>query len=251
VDPVDKLFEVPPDDFVSERDRLGRSLKEEGRDDLASQVKALRKPTLPAWALNQLARRRRKDVEALLEAGQELRGVQRGADPEGLRRLGQGRRELIRTLAEAAGDIVAEQGTLTDASRRAIEATLESASADPASGQELLQGRLTRPLELATGFDTLGGLTAVAGTGGEEPDTKARAEGRLQRALEDARKKLDQAEKDVRRAVMRADSLEAEAERVATRAREARDEVKSRKAELAEAKRKVRKAERARKGPSR
>jgi hypothetical protein len=245
VDPLDELFQVLPEDFVSERDRLVRSLKEEGKDDLAAEAKALRKPTLPAWALNQLVRRRRDDVQALLEASQELRGAQRGLDPEGFRRLTQRRRELIRPLVEAAGEILEEQGTLTDASRRAIEVTLESASADLGAGEELLGGRLVRPLELAAGFDALGGLAAVPGSGGEEPDARTVAKGRLQRSLEDARRRLDEAEKDVRRAVMRAESLEAEAERLAARARDVRSEVEARKAERTEAKRKVRKAERA------
>jgi hypothetical protein len=47
-DPVDRLFEAPPDEFVSERDELVRSLKEKGQDDLAAEAKALRRPTLPA-----------------------------------------------------------------------------------------------------------------------------------------------------------------------------------------------------------
>jgi hypothetical protein len=250
-DPLDRLFEVPPDDFVSERDALVRSLKEKGKDDLAAEAKALRKPTLPAWALNQLVRRRRKDVQALLEASQDLRGAQRGGDPEKLRRLAQRRRELILNLTDAAGGIVDEQGTLTDGSRRAIEATLESASADPGAGEELLAGRLLRPLELATGFDALGGLAAVPGTGGEESDQAsiARAETRLQRNLDEAQRRLEEAEKDLRRAVMRAESLEAEAERVAARAKEARAEIGARKAARTEAKQKVRKAERALKAP--
>jgi hypothetical protein len=250
-DPLDRLFEAPPDEFVSERDGLVRSLKEKGQDDLAAEAKALRKPTLPAWALNQLVRRRQKDVQALLAASQDLRGAQRGGDTEKLRRLAQRRRELILALTEAAGEIVAEQGALTDASRRAIEATLESASADPGAGEELLRGRLIRPLELATGFDALGGLASVPGTGGQEADqaSKARAETRLQRSLDEARRRLDEVEKDLRRAVMRAESLEAEAERVAARAREARAEIGARRAARTEAQRKVRKAERALKAP--
>ena len=249
-DPVDGLFEAPPDEFVSERDALVRSLKEKGKDDLAAEAKALRKPTLPVWALNQLVRRRRKDVRALLAASQDLRAAQRGGDPEKLRRLAQRRRELILALTETGGEIVSEQGSLTDASRRAIEATLESASADPAAGEELLRGRLVRPLELATGFDALGGLAAVPGTGGPEAEaSKARAETRLQRNLDEARRRLEEAEKDLRRAVMRAESLEAEAERVAARAREARAEIGARKTAVTEAKQKVRKTERALKGP--
>jgi hypothetical protein len=244
---IDRLFEVPPGEFVSARDDLVRSLKENGHDDLATEVKAFRKPTLPAWALNQLVRRRSDDVEAFLEAGQELRKVQRRGDPAGLRRATQRRRQLMAGLMGAAGEIVGEQGAMTDASRRAIEDTLETASSDPGSGQQLLRGRLTRPLERGTGFEALGGLTAVPGKGEGEPDAAGedRAEERLRHALEDARRRLEDAEKELRGAEMRAKTLAAEAERMTARAREAREGIEAKKAARAEAKRRVQKAERA------
>jgi hypothetical protein len=247
-DDIDGLFEAPPDAFVKERDRLTRSLKEEGKDGLAAEVKALRKPTLPAWAVNQLVRRHPKEVQLLIEAGREVQAQQRAADPEGLRRASQRRRDLISDLLRTAEPIVEEQGTATEATIRAIEATLEAASADPGAGEDLLRGRLTRPLAGGTGFEAVGGLVAVPGTGTEQPDPAAEAraeEGRLRKAVQDAQRRLEDAERDLRRAEMRAETLAAEAKKVAARATEAKEEVEERKAARADAKRRLQKATRA------
>ena len=54
----------------------------------AAEVKALRKPSLTAWALNQVSRDRPTDIDRLLEAGEQLREAQHGAlegDPTLLR----------------------------------------------------------------------------------------------------------------------------------------------------------------------
>jgi DNA repair exonuclease SbcCD ATPase subunit len=245
---IDRLFEVSPEDFVSERDRVSRSLKDGGQGELAAEVKKLRKPTLPAWTINQLVRRRRKDVEALLELGQELRHAQRGADAAGVRALGQRRRAMLSGLVTAAADIADEQGTATDATRRAVEDTLETALADPGAGEEVLAGRLTRPMEGGTGFDAVGAALTVVPGGAEKPDPAAELraeENRLRRSVEEARRRLAEAEDDVRRAEMRADTLAADAAKIAARTQEAGEQVKARKAARTEAKREVQKAERA------
>ncbi len=70
------LYGLPLADFTKARDELARRLRREGRRDDAEAVKALRKPTVAAWALNQLARRRPGDVERLLATGERLREAQ-------------------------------------------------------------------------------------------------------------------------------------------------------------------------------
>jgi DNA repair exonuclease SbcCD ATPase subunit len=247
-DEVDRLFEVPLDDFVRERDRVSKVLKDGGQTEPAAEVKQLRKPTLPAWTINQLVRRRREEVEALLELGEELRKAQRGADATRLRALGQRRREMLSGLVKAAASIADEQGSATDATRRAVEDTLETALADPGAGEEVLAGRLTRPFEGGTGFDAVGtGLTVVPG-GAAKPDPAAERrakEDRLRRGVEEARRRLAETEDEVRRAEMRADTLAADARKIAARAKEAADQVKARKSARTEAKRELQKAERA------
>ena len=51
----------------------------DGRREDAEEVRRLAKPTLPAWVVNQLTRRDRRDVDLLLDAGHRLRTTQGGS----------------------------------------------------------------------------------------------------------------------------------------------------------------------------
>ena len=84
---ADELYALQPSELTRERDERAKALRKEGDRDEADAVKALRKPTLAAWALNQLARRQPKEVERLLAAGEELRSAQE----ELLAEVGEGR----------------------------------------------------------------------------------------------------------------------------------------------------------------
>ena len=55
----DDLYGLPLDRFVAERGALAKALRADGRRDEASRVAALRKPSVAAWAVNQLARTQR------------------------------------------------------------------------------------------------------------------------------------------------------------------------------------------------
>ena len=81
---IDRLYGVPLDEFVAERDQLAKRLNKDGDREAGARVKALRKPTVGAWALNQAVRRRRKETAALLATG--------GAAAQGPGRAALGRR---------------------------------------------------------------------------------------------------------------------------------------------------------------
>ena len=68
----DELYAAAPEDFVAERARLAKALKENGLADDAKAVAAVRKPTVAAWALNQLSRNNRRETDLLLDAGHRL-----------------------------------------------------------------------------------------------------------------------------------------------------------------------------------
>ena len=72
---AEDLYGLPPGEFTRARDARVKELRKEDRD-AADAIKGLRKPTVAAWALNQLARRRPKDLARLLKAGEELRAAQ-------------------------------------------------------------------------------------------------------------------------------------------------------------------------------
>lgn len=150
VDGVDQLYELDPAQFVAARDRLARALRAAGDREAAKAVRGLRRPTLVAWALNQVARARAEEVAELLDAGAAVGRAQAqvmsgGASAE-LRAATRRRRELASTLARAAADLAGA------AHHDEAVATLDAASFDPEVAARLRRGRLTRELPPPSGF---------------------------------------------------------------------------------------------------
>src|SRR5688500_7583798 len=69
---VDALYELPLDEFVAARNALAKERKDKA-------LRSLRKPSVPAWAVNQLARRHESAVEAVIDSAEALRKAQRRA----------------------------------------------------------------------------------------------------------------------------------------------------------------------------
>ena len=139
---ADELYALPPADFTRERDERAKALRKEGTRDEADAVKALRKPTVAAWALNQLARRRAKEVERLVAAGEELRAAQdellAGGDRKAFQSAAAREREQVAKLADEATDLVSEAGErATPALREKIAETLHAAALDEDTAEEL------------------------------------------------------------------------------------------------------------------
>jgi len=70
---IDDLYGLPLDRFVAERTALARELRGAGRREEAGEVAALRKPSVAAWAVNQLVRTQGRAVDELFEAVDALR----------------------------------------------------------------------------------------------------------------------------------------------------------------------------------
>ena len=70
---VDRLFELPLEEFIAARNELARLLKNEGNATAAEEVKQLSKPNVAAWTINQLSRQQKDAVRVLLEAAAKLR----------------------------------------------------------------------------------------------------------------------------------------------------------------------------------
>ena len=246
---IDELFALPPDRFTSSRDELFRRLTKEGDKEAAASVKALRKPTLVAWALNQLPRRLGKDLRALVEAGETLRTAQRraasGAKDTGFQEASETRRRLVRNLTGKATGILSEAGKPSQAAEAEIARSLEAASVDVEAGDLLLAGRLSKAISTVPGFDSVGGFEAIAGTGGEQADLDlARDTTAARAALRNAERQASKAEADVRRARMRADTLAEEAVELRRRAEEAAGEADELERTAAQARRKLQRARR-------
>jgi hypothetical protein len=155
---VEELFGLPPEEFVAARDDLARRLKREGDPETAARVKALRRPTLSAWAVNQLARGRGQELAPLLAAGERLRSAHRAALAGGgaaeLRAATRAEREVVTGLVEIALELLRDAGhPTTDATRDRVAATLHAAAADEAAAELVRSGRLTADLD-PSGFGT-------------------------------------------------------------------------------------------------
>jgi hypothetical protein len=163
------LFREAPESFIAARDDLVARLRAEGREADAARVKALRKPTVVAWALNQLAARDPEDVRALLDAGAEVRAAQQAAlssrrgATERLRSAGAVRKSAVAELAAVASAALADAGRSPDPHVDAIVIALETCSVDPEAGAALAAGTLERPPEASTGFGDVFGLTPLEG----------------------------------------------------------------------------------------
>jgi hypothetical protein len=137
------------------RDALAKQLRAEGDKDAAAEVKALRRPTVAAWAVNQVARttRTKKDVAALLQVGDRLRDAHDelldGKGDAGIRTATAERRKLVAKLTKAAVELLGAGG---EAQREAISNTFDAAVADPEAGLLVRSGRLHKELEAPSGF---------------------------------------------------------------------------------------------------
>ena len=75
-DHAEELYALPLGEFTTARNDLEKRLRKDGKRDEAAEVKSLRKPTAPAWALNQVARERPKVIAELVKTGGQVRDAQ-------------------------------------------------------------------------------------------------------------------------------------------------------------------------------
>ncbi len=217
--PVDELYALPLDEFTPARDELVKRLRAGGDKDAADAVKALRKPTLPAWAVNQLARKEAEPLRRLLELRDELSDA---GDAKEVRRLSEERRKVMAHLVDRAGEILEEAGhSATAATIEAVSKTLQAGGGDE-DRERLVRGILDRPLE-PSGFEALSGFEAFA-TAEEEPDPGPSPAAR--RKAEKLAKEAEAAEREANELAHKAD----EAERLAADLRDRADKA-SRRAE--------------------
>jgi len=224
---LDELYAAPPENFIRARNDLARRLKQAGQVDVAARVKQLRKPTVPLWAVNQLARRHHDEVRALLDAGDRLRAAQQAAlrgEAEELRTATADERKLLRSLTQRGQELLRETGHSADPKR--IVGTLRAAAVDPGGRELLEQGRLSEDLE-ASGFDAFAGMEFPSRSKPEEkapkrpsPATQRRRQERLRKLRENVTKAKKDAAK-AERAAARAEASLAEARQNAVRTNEA------------------------------
>ena len=224
-DPVDDLYGAPLEEFVPRRAALARELKVGGDKEAAAAVKKLPKPTRAAWAVNRLVREKPAEMRALLDAGEALEGAQQqllqGADREVLRDAADAARRLVEALAaEADAD---------GATQDKVRATLHAATVDGDVREEIAHGRVVKE-RAAVGFGGLDGLELPSGrtVPGRARTTKKTARQAAPEAeAETAPPKPKGPTKAQRDALRRANEAEARAERAVDGARRALEQVET------------------------
>ena len=156
-DAAHELYGVTPEEFVDKRTRLVRQAREAGDAVLAKRIGALRRPTLPAWAVNLLSRSADEELGWLLDVGEQMRQAWASGGPIG--GLEQRRGELVSLLVRSATRLAEEAGhPLRENAVRDVEDTLQAATVDADVANEVREGRLTQPRSHAGfvfgGFET-------------------------------------------------------------------------------------------------
>ena len=158
---VDALFKLPLAEFTGARNDLAARLKREGRANDSSFVKALAKPSISAWAVNQLRWNHREAFERLLSTSQRFRQSQtshpatRMAD---LRGSLDARGEVLSHLSDLATVLLREAGhNPTPDTIHRITTTLEALSAHATPSDGPTPGRLTQDVD-PPGFESLASL---------------------------------------------------------------------------------------------
>ena len=147
---MDELFSLDPSEFVAARDALAAQLRADGETAAAKEVKALRRPSTAAWAVNQVARQHPELVVAVVAAGRELAAALGSGDRDALRRATAQRRETVTAATRAATALVGDQH------RDDIADTFEAAASDDGAAASVTSGRLTRTLTPTAVFAPLG-----------------------------------------------------------------------------------------------
>ncbi len=228
---AERLYALAPEEFTAARDAAAAAAP-----DAAARkaVKALRRPTAAAYAVNRLVRERGGDLDALVDLGERLRAAM-GGDPAAVRRLTEQRRTLVTALVDP---------DLPAGVQQEVVATLEAATADPELGAAVRSGRLVKPLRYA-GFGALPDLAAAVATltipgRSREPSPPAQAElaAARQRVLDlagvadDAQRRYEQAAAAVAAARSQLERAEAECDQARQAAGAAHDAAERARQEL-------------------
>ena len=168
-DAVDLLYGLDPTEFTARRDALAAEARTAGDRPLATAIKALRRPSVAAYAVNLLARELGDQVAQLIDLGHRLQQAQEALSAEEIRALGRQRHQLIAGMAQQAASLARDGGPpVSESALREIESTLEAALGDEGAAAAVRQGCLVRSLS-RTGLDPvdLTGAVAVGERGGE------------------------------------------------------------------------------------
>jgi hypothetical protein len=224
---AESLLAVAPEDFVQERQRLVRSLREEKRREDADVVAALRKPTPVVLAVNRAARDRPEAARAAVRSAERVAKAQLGSDADAYRAALTELDDSLDLLAEVALANLSKGGKPpTESVHRRLRSALRNAVAHEDARAELARGVLREEAETA-------GFGAFAGVAPPRSARKQSSTGARRKREDEKRRERERALRDELAGAEDALDAAQRAEREATRARErAEREVESLRARL-------------------
>jgi hypothetical protein len=238
---IDRLYQLPLDEFTPARNALAK-----GAGGEAARIRALAKPPIAAWAVNQLYWRKPDLWNALVAAAENARRAHRAvlAGRSGdVRAASKVHDDAVEKALKATLDLLADAGhPATDTTKHAIGTTLRAlpGSEDP--------GRLTGTLQPA-GFETLTGLpiaqltakpakpaptraASASATAASPTGVDAKALTRARQAAAAASRALEDANNTARREEFERVRTEREEQRAMDAAEKAREAVERATSEL-------------------
>jgi hypothetical protein len=163
---ADDLYGLPLEQFVPERAALAKALRADGARDEAARVAKLPKPSVAAWAVNQLVRTQGGAIDELFAAGDALIDAQSAlvsgsGDAATLRDAAQREREAVDRLVEIAKGLLGSSGNeLSQTMLDRISDTLNAAALDEDARDQVRNATLVRELK-HVGFAGVGGFAAA------------------------------------------------------------------------------------------
>ena len=160
---VDALFTLPLSEFIGARNALTARLKKAGHGDEANQVKALAKPSISAWAVNQLCWQHREVFDQLMSTGQRFRKAQTARKVADINEALDARRAALAHLSDLTTTLLRDAGhNPSPETVHRITTTLEALSVYASLPGGPRSGRLTQDVD-PPGFDSLASLMSGAG----------------------------------------------------------------------------------------
>lgn len=202
---IDGLYQGAFDAFTPARNALAKTLKDPS-------IKTLEKPSIAAWAVNQLYWHDRDVYDGLMRASEQLRGTHRhllAGKAANVRESEQAHRQALRAAVDHVRARLQDGGhAVTDATVTAVQETLEALPSNDRPG------RLVRPLK-PLGFEALAGMAIKpAAAPSTRPTLRIVARGTAARAAaattggEPSQQRPKRASTQAERAQQRADARE-------------------------------------------
>ena len=184
---AEALLAVSPDEFVRERQRVARALRDEDRREEADAVAALRKPAPVVLAANRAARDRPAAAKGAAKAAARVAKAQLGTDTAAYRTALSELEESLDLLAQVALAHLSKGKPASEAVSRRLRDLLRNAVADETARGELVRGVLRDETETA-GFGAFAGVTPPA------PKRRAgRSDASAKKKLEEERRQRERA----------------------------------------------------------